>query len=127
VTDLIPQTFRPHERLRDPAAFKRAFERRKSAADASMVVYVVENGMDCARLGISVGKKKVRKAHDRNRVKRLLREAFRLHKAELPVGVDLVVVPRGPKLTYEQASTGLVRLARDAARRLGPRPTAPAR
>lgn len=127
MTDLAPATFRPHERLRDPAAFKRAFDRRKSAADASMVVYAAENGLDCVRLGISVGKKKIRKAHDRNHVKRLLREAFRRHKAELPAGVDLVVVPRGKDLTYRQAATSLVRLARDANRRLGPRAPVPGR
>jgi ribonuclease P protein component len=114
-------TFRPHEHINDPADFKRAFERRRSVSDASMVVYGVENGRDHARLGISVGRKKIRSAAARNRVKRLLREAFRLSKAELPVGIDLVVVPRGPGLTFEMASRSLPALAGDLARRLGHR------
>lgn len=114
-------TLRPHEHLRDPAAFRRAFNRRKTASDAALIVYAVENGLDHARLGVSVGKKKIRQAVDRNRAKRLLREAFRLNKAALPTGVDYVVVPRGPGLTFARAQAAFPRLARDAARRLGPR------
>jgi ribonuclease P protein component len=122
---MIPATFRPHERISDPRDFRRAFDRRRSVADTLMVVYGVENGRDHARLGISIGRKKVRRASGRNRVKRLLREAFRLSKAELPGGIDLVIVPRGPLPSFAAARASLVRLARDAARRLGPRPSRP--
>ncbi len=87
-----------------------------------MVVYGAENGRDHPRLGISVGRKKIRSAAARNHVKRLLREAFRLSKAELPAGIDLVVVPRGPALTFAEARRALPDLARTVARRLGPRP-----
>jgi ribonuclease P protein component len=117
-----PASFRPHERINDPATFRRAFERKRSASDASMIVYGVENGLDHARLGISASKRKVRKAVDRNRVKRLLREAFRLNKHDLPPGVDLIVVPRGPTLTFDQANRSLPELARAVARRLGFQP-----
>jgi ribonuclease P protein component len=86
-----------------------------------MVVHGAENGRDYPRLGISVGRKRIRSAADRNRVKRLLREAFRLSKAELPAGVDLVVVPRGPKLTFAEARRSLPNLAQAVARRLGTR------
>ena len=115
-------TFRRHERIHDPAAFRRAFERKRSASDAHIIVYAVENGLDHPRLGISVGRKRIRRAHDRNRVKRFLREAFRLSKAELPVGLDLVVVPRGGALTFAEARAGLPALAQAIARRIGPRP-----
>jgi ribonuclease P protein component len=115
-------TFRPHERIKHPADFRRAFDRRRAVSDAALVVHAVENGLDHARLGIAVARKKVRRATARNRIKRVLREAFRLGKAELPAGLDLVVVPRDPALTVEQARETLVRLARDSARRLAPRP-----
>ncbi len=111
--------FRPHERIKDPNDFRRAFDRRRSVSDASMVVYGVENGLAFPRLGLSVSRKKFRKATTRNRLKRRIREAFRLCKAELPIGVDLVVVPRDPNLSFAKARASLPRLARDVARRLG--------
>jgi ribonuclease P protein component len=114
--------FRPHERINDPKDFRRAFERKRSASDAALIVYGVENGRDHPRLGISIGRKKVRRAVERNRIKRLLRESFRLSKGGLPAGVDLVVVPRGPGLTFAEARDGLPRLAQAVSRRLGLRP-----
>jgi ribonuclease P protein component len=111
--------FRPHERIKAPADFRRAFDRKRSASDAHLIVYGAENGLPHARLGISASRKRVRRAHERNRIKRLLREAFRLAKAELPVGVDLVIVPRGPSLTFAHARAALPELARAVARRLG--------
>jgi ribonuclease P protein component len=112
------EKFRPHERIKDPADFCRAFERRRSVADAVMIVYGVENGLDHPRLGIAVSRKKVRRATDRNRIKRLIREAFRLGKAELPQGVDLVILPRGGELTFAMVRQSLCTLAREVARRL---------
>lgn len=111
-------TFRPHERIRDPADFRRAFERRRSASDGFLIVYGVENGRDHPRLGLSVGRKRIRRASGRNQFKRLIREAFRLSKSELPPGVDLVVVPKGRALTFAQARRSLPELARAVARRL---------
>ena len=115
-------TFRPHERINDPRDFRRAFDRKRSASDARLVVYGVENGRDYPRLGISVGRKKVRRAVARNRIKRLLREAFRLGREELPAGLDLIVVPRSGDLTFAEAREALPRLAQAVARRIGLRP-----
>lgn len=113
--------FRPHERISAAADFRRAFEARKSASDGILVVYGAENGRPYSRLGLSVPRKRIPTAVARNRMKRLLREAFRLGKAEIPAGLDLVVVPRGPAISFAEARRSLPRLAQAVARRLGRR------
>jgi ribonuclease P protein component len=115
-------TLRPHERMKDPAEFRRAFEGRRSVSDDVLIVYGIENGRAYPRLGISVSRKKVRDAHDRNRLKRLIREAFRLSKSELPTGIDLVVLPRGANIRYAAVRRSLAALSRDVVRRLNARP-----
>ena len=51
--------------------------------------------MPSARLGLIIGKRAVAKAHERNRLKRVAREAFRLKRSELPA-LDIVLQVRGP-------------------------------
>jgi len=85
--------FRPHEHLRRPADFQAVYDRRRSAADGTLVVYAKENGLPYSRVGLSVSRK-FGGAVVRNRIRRLLREAYRLDKEKLPAGFDLVLIPR---------------------------------
>ena len=110
--------FRPHERIKESGAFRRAFDRRRWESDGVMTIYGVENGLDHPRLGISVSRKKVKTAAVRNRLKRLYREAFRLSKGELPVGLDLVIVPRQTAPCFADVRRSLPALARDLERRI---------
>ncbi len=54
-----------------------------------------------ARLGLAIAKKQIRRAVDRNRIKRIIRESFRRQREQLPP-VDIVVMVRRPLLELEQ-------------------------
>jgi ribonuclease P protein component len=114
-----PFAFRPAEHLRRPADFRRTYDRRRSTADSWLIVYACENGLPHLRLGLSVSRK-VGKAHVRNRLRRLYREAFRLTRHEMPTGLDLVLIPRRPdEPTLEALKRSLPRLVRQVARKIG--------
>jgi ribonuclease P protein component len=122
-----PDSFRLRraEHLRLPSEFRMVYERRRSVSDSWLIVYACENNLPYLRLGLSVSRK-VGQATRRNRLRRLYREAFRLSRHLLPVGFDLVLIPRSsaePRL--EDLKQSLCRLVGQLARRLGRREGVP--
>jgi ribonuclease P protein component len=80
-------------RLGSPADFQNVFENAQRSADTYLTVLARPNKRGHARLGLAIAKKSIRNAVDRNRVKRLIRESFRLRQMGFG-GVDFVVMAR---------------------------------
>jgi ribonuclease P protein component len=106
-------------RLRRGRDFERAYREGSRARGGILVVVAVENGGPWSRVGLSVGRKVWRGAVQRNRVRRVFREAFRVSYGELPQGVDLVLIAAEPRLRPKLGPTSeeLVKLAHKAHRR----------
>lgn len=109
---------RKEEHLRRPADFRRVYNTRCSTRDPWLIVHACPNDLDFLRVGFSVSRK-VGNAVHRNRLRRLYREAFRLTRADLPRGLDLVLIPPSPaEPTLDQLKQSLARLVPDLARKL---------
>ena len=101
------------ESLKKNKDFKRVYANGKSYANKYLIMYVLENGLDENRLGISVSKK-VGNSVVRHRVTRLVRESYRLHEAIFNSGLDIVVVARKSAafVGYEEIESALLHLAK---------------
>ena len=82
------------ESLKKNYEFRRLYSKGKSAATPYVVVYAKRTGRDVNHLGVTVSNK-IGKAVVRNRVRRRLREIYRLHEGEMFRVYDLVFVARG--------------------------------
>ena len=108
--------FGPEHRLLTPAQFKNVFDGATcKASGPNLLLLARHNSQAQARLGLVIAKKNVRRAVDRNKVKRIARESFRHHRAELD-HLDIVVLAR--KGLGELDNAALHVLFRDMWRRL---------
>jgi ribonuclease P protein component len=73
--------------------FRRVYEKGQRRSASLCTVFLCSNGLGHSRLGITIPAR-VAKAVERNRIKRRLREVFRLNRSVLPKGWDVVVNPR---------------------------------
>ena len=111
------RSFPKSHHLRRPADFKAVYDAKTRAGDHAVLVFARPNGRPHCRVGLSVSKKHGN-APRRNRVKRLLREAYRLNRADLPAGLDLVLIPRvAEDHTLRRFGKSLRKLTRKLAKR----------
>jgi ribonuclease P protein component len=85
--------FAKTDRLLTPEDYSWVFRRPVKSADDCFTVMSRSRGGGSARLGLAVSKKNVRRAVDRNRIKRVIRESFRHNRLALE-GLDIVVLGR---------------------------------
>ncbi|MBV1775594.1 ribonuclease P protein component [Burkholderiaceae bacterium DAT-1] len=100
--------FTRQQRLLKTDEFSSVFNLRRSQSNDFFQVWIRPNGLDRARLGVVAAKRVDKRAVGRNRVKRLVREQFRLHAPQL-CGLDLIVRAKRP-LTH-RSDTGPARAA----------------
>ncbi len=87
-------SFPRSNRLCDPVAFKFVFDKPDRYSDKYFTIFSRPNGLeDRPRLGLAISKKKIKKAVGRNRIKRLVREKFRVDKCSI-ASLDIVVLAR---------------------------------
>lgn len=80
-------------KLNDNKDFLRLYKKGRYVAGSSCVIYYFRNRLPYNRMGITAGKK-LGGAVQRNRAKRLIRQAYRETETLFPVGFDLVIVAR---------------------------------
>jgi len=89
-------------RLLKKADFDRVFRQAAKSGDRFFTVLYLPNELGYARLGLAVSRKSARSAVVRNRIKRMIRESFRLNQHSL-TSLDIVVISR-PQLAYQDTT-----------------------
>lgn len=107
--------------LRSSLDFARVYDLKQRAGDDHLLVFAGPNPAGPqTRVGFSISKKNGN-SPERHRIRRLLREAFRLSQDEIPAGLDLILIPRpGSNSTLDDYRGSLVRLSRKLHRRRNP-------
>lgn len=110
MNDKTGEQFSRSSRLTKAAEYQRVFQNNNRVSDDCFTLLVTKKRGIRSRLGFAIAKKQVKRAVDRNRIKRLIRESFRKHQHQLP-NHDVVVMVRFKilKLTHAQIFNRLER------------------
>lgn len=85
--------FARHQRLLSSSGFRHVFAEPRRFSHPHLMMLARSNNKPYARLGLAVPKRHIKRAVDRNRIKRQIRESFRARQAKL-VGWDIIVMAR---------------------------------
>jgi ribonuclease P protein component len=111
MSDTRRHTFPKPLHLRSPAEFAAVYDAKVRESRGPLLVYAKPNDVGHPRIGLSTSRK-VGTAPRRNRIRRMLREAFRLMQHDFPVGYDLVIVVRAHEplmlADYQRLISGVV-------------------
>lgn len=99
--------------LKKNTDFKNVYSKGKSKANRFFVMYVFENSTYKNRIGISVSKK-IGNSIVRHRIKRLVKESYRLHENMFNSGLDIVVIARSgaADLGFNDVESALLHLSK---------------
>ncbi len=99
--------------LRKNSEFQTVYKTGKSFANHYFIMYVSKNQFEGNRLGISVSKK-VGNSVIRHRIKRLVKETYRLHEQIFNSGLDIVVIARkgSEQIGYDETKSAIMHLSR---------------
>ncbi|WP_437194251.1 ribonuclease P protein component [Planctomicrobium sp. SH527] len=88
----VQLTFPHHFRLRSSIDFARIYDLNQKASNPHLLIFAAINRLDYSRIGLSVSRRHGNSVR-RHRLRRLLKEAFRLQQHEIPAGMDLILIP----------------------------------
>ncbi len=98
-----PFAFPRQNRLLDGNEFKQVFAQARRVGNAHWTLLAWKHHEPKSRLGLAIAKRFVRRAHERNRLKRIARETFRHISSQLQ-GIDFVVMSGKAALTSDNAT-----------------------
>jgi ribonuclease P protein component len=106
--------FSQKERIRKKKEFLEIMATGQKRQTTHFIIYLKPNSKSFSRLGITVSRR-VGEAVQRNRIKRLLREFFRVHKQRLPQTCDFIIIAKkgANQLSYHQLKRELIKLAQE--------------
>jgi len=83
----------PHDRrLRSGLDFEKIYGLKQKMADGKLIIFAARNEIGSTRIGLSVSRRHGNSVV-RHRLRRLLREAYRLEQHSIPEGLDLILIP----------------------------------
>lgn len=100
-------------KLKKNEEFRRVYKIRNSMANKLLIIYILNNKNEINRVGFTVSKK-VGNSVVRSRVKRLMKESYRLNEDKLLKGYDIVFIARdnASQATYKEVESAMLHLFR---------------